>query len=456
MLIIRHAIIFNLPDFESFIQWMLCHFSSIFQNMDSTYTNSLESQISSENPDKPSQVLEYMTFFPTFMNILNTLTGPEVLSVSNSMTLIGLVYSISMMVGTTILSYLGTIIVLKLRESVDAESINELATKIVGKWCGNAYSILTLCFTYSCQVAYLFIGADSIIKWADLLGLHGWDHGMKRALLVLIYALVLPVLLTIPRELKILSIISTGAILCQVLYVSGMIYEAIRIFPSKGIDPSCESYVGGLVFFNAFAIYSMLYAFPSVVLPLVRYYHPDMRKRYFLIGSSFVACFSITIIPGTIGYLLFGAGTNQIVISSFPNNDIFMQIVRVGFFIVVNASFAVVSITVMQDISSICYKVQNPADLPFWKRLSALIISNAPPVIIAMFMLEIRPAFEVGGAFGGCLSNFFVPPLLYVILSKKKWYTPLNILMLMFSLFGLVSAIIATYQAVVDAMHPDS
>lgn len=422
--------------------------------MDSKISRVSESSLLSD-ASETSKMPEYDKFFPSFMNILNTLTGAEVLSVSNSMTLIGLVYSIVLMVGTTILSYLGTVIVLHIRHKVDAESINELATKIIGKWGGNSYSALTLCFTYSCQVAYLFIGAESVIHWTELAGLKGWNHGIKRSLQVMIYAVFLPVVLTIPKELKVLSIISTGAIICQIMYVSGMIYEGIRYFPKQGFAPTVETHIFGIQFFNAFAIYSMLYAFPSVVLPLVRNYNPNMRKRYFLIGASFMACFSITLIPGTIGYLLFGRATNQIVYASFEHTDIIMQIVRIGFFIVVNASYAIVSITVMQDISSIIFKVEDPGSLPLCKRVSALLISNVPPVLIAMFLPEIRPAFEVGGAFGGCLSNFFVPPLLFVILSEKRWFHPLNLAMLAFSLFGLVSAAIATYQAVIDAMHPD-
>ena len=109
----------------------------------------------------------------------------------------------------------------------------------------------------------------------------------------------------------------------------------------------------------------------------------------------------------------------------------------------------------MQDLSSIFCHVEDPADLPFKKRVIALLVANLPPVAFAMFLPEIRPAFEVGGAFGGCLSNFFVPPLLYVILSKKRWFSPMNLLMIAFSLFGLVSAVIATYQAVVDALNPE-
>jgi amino acid permease len=397
---------------------------------------------------------EEMKFLPTFVNILSTLTGAEVLSVSNSMTLMGYIPSVIMMVCTTILSYFGTIIVLKLREKVAAESINELATRIIAPWAGTVYSSLTLCFTYSCQVAYLIVGADSVTHWIGMAGYPQYESGVRRSIVVLIYALILPVLLSVPREMKILSLISSFAVFIQAFYVSGLIYEGIRYLPKQGIDPTVESYIkGGMLFFNAFAIYSQLFAFPSVVLPLVRYFSKDMQKRAQLIGASFVSCFSISFIPGVIGYLIFGSETHQISISSFPSNDVVIQIIRVGFFVVVNASYAVVSITVMQDISSLLYKVQNPADLPFFKRVSALFLANALPVGIAMILPNVRPAFEIGGAFGGCLSNFFIPPLLWVVKSSKKWYHPFNILMSLFSLFGLVSAGIATYQAVVDAIH---
>jgi len=422
------------------------HFSNIESIESSSYV-----AIDSADPDRPGPG-EYMTFFPTFMNILSTLTGVEVMSVSNSMTFCGFVYSIAMMVFTTILSYIGTIVVITMQKRVRAESINDLATKIVGKWGGQAYSTLTLCFTYSCQVAYLIVGAKSVVNWIGMLGYTEWTVGYRRSLVVLGYALVIPVALSIPRDLEILSTVSTAAIGCQVLYISTMIYEAIKMLPKQGIHITVESGTMGMQFFNAFAIYSMLYAFPSVVLPLLRCYPPDMKKRYFLIGASFVACFSVTIIPGSIGYLIWGTETNEIVINSFDPHDPYVQAVNIAFFLVVNASFAVVSITVMTDISGIVFRSHQPAKLPFTKRLIALIISDAPPVLVAMILPNVRPAFEVGGAFGGCLSNFFVPPLLWILQSDYKWYHWTNILMLLFSLFGLVSAAIATYQAVEEAI----
>ncbi|EAY22036.1 hypothetical protein TVAG_456710 [Trichomonas vaginalis G3] len=233
-----------------------------------------------------------------------------------------------------------------------------------------------------------------------------------------------------------------------------MIYEGIRYFPKYGFNPTCETNIGGLNVFNAFAIYSMLFALPSVVLPLVRDYDPNMGKQFFLVGGAFLTSFVIVVIPGTICYLIFGVDTKQISISSFDSKDIVMQIVRVGFFIVVNASYAIIGLSVVQDIASVMFGVENPSKLPTGKRLITIFITNLPPVTVGMFLPEIHPVFEVGGAFGGCLANFFVPPLLYVLVSRYRWFNPTNLFMIALSCVGIMVAGLATYQAVIDAITP--
>lgn len=397
---------------------------------------------------------KYMHTFPTYMNVLSMITGAEVLSVSNSMTLTGVVSSVITLASVAIFSYTCTIIILKVRSKTNSENINDIASTIIGRWFGNLYSIINLCFTFSCLTAYIYIGAESAIGWAMLAGLKGWDTGMRRSLLVLIYSLLVPVALTIPRHLKILSLISTGAIFTQFLYLFGMIYEGIVYLPKYGFNPTCETNIGGLNVFNAFAIYSMLFALPSVVLPLVRDYDPHMGKQFFLIGSAFLTSFVIVVIPGVICYLIFGADTKQISISSFDGKDIVMQVVRVGFFIVVNASYAIIGLNVIQDLGSVMFSAENPAKLPSGKRFVLIFLTNLPPVAVGMFLPEIRPVFEVGGAFGGCLANFFVPPLLYVLVSRYRWFHPYNLFMILLSMVGLMVAGLATYQAVQDVLTP--
>jgi len=102
------------------------------------------------------------------MNLLNTLVGAEILGIANSMTLCGLNLSVVLMVITALLSYAATIIVIRLQNRTSAESINDLAAKLLGIWGGNLLSIMTLTFTYSCQVAYLVIGSETIESWLKI------------------------------------------------------------------------------------------------------------------------------------------------------------------------------------------------------------------------------------------------------------------------------------------------
>ncbi|EAY22037.1 hypothetical protein TVAG_456720 [Trichomonas vaginalis G3] len=100
---------------------------------------------------------KYMHSFPTYMNALSMITGAEVLSVSNSMTLTGIVSAVITLASVAIFSYTCTAIILKIRSKTNTESINQLATTIVGRWFGNLYSIINLCFTFSCLTADIYI-----------------------------------------------------------------------------------------------------------------------------------------------------------------------------------------------------------------------------------------------------------------------------------------------------------
>lgn len=407
----------------------------------------------SENELLSSQATpRYSSCFITMMNLMNTLVGAEILGIANSMTLCGLYVSVGLMVITALLSYASTVLVIRLQNRTGAESINDLAAKLLGRWGGNLLSALTLCFTYSAQVAYLVIGSESIESWLKLGNMESWTKGWRRSIVVFVYGMILPIALTIPRKMDFLDTASTAAIGCLIVFVIVMIIKGCIMFPKQGISPTVESYNFGMNLFNAISIYAMIFALPSIILPLVKPFHPSLRKRYFLIGSAFITCFTIILVPSVIGYLLFGKDTEQIIFSSFSPKDILIQVVRVTFFFVVNASFPVVGIAVATDISDLVFHNHNPAELPWKERIICLAIADLPPLVVAMVLPKVRPALEIGGAFGGCLTNFFFPAALWFRQSGRKWYYWSNLLMLIFAGFGVISSIIATYQAIVDAI----
>jgi amino acid permease len=149
---------------------------------------------------------------------------------------------------------------------------------------------------------------------------------------------------------------------------------------------------------------------------------------------------------------MFGVDTDQVVIHSFPNNDVLIEVVNIGFFLVVNASYVMVALQVMTDLGAMIYNEHDPKKISWKRRAPLLLLTNGLPVVIAMVLPSVRPAFEIGGAFGGCLSNFFFPAVLYWWYSGLKIWHWKSLLLGFIALFGFISMVLGTYEAVVDAI----
>jgi len=419
--------------------------------------NSFTSDITiTEFSENTVNTQKYVSFFSTVMNLLNSLIGAEILSISNSMRFCGVYVSIGLMTATALLSYFATIMTIKLEKDVNAESLSDMATKILGKAGSRVLAFLTLFFTYSCEVAYLIIGGNNISSWLSLIRLNAWTTGYRRSIVMLIYSLVLPVMLTLPKQITFISMFSTFAFFSVLGFTGVMIFKGYSYFQTHTINPTVKSYEFNLGFFNALAIYSLMFALPAIILPVLKPFHPSISKRYRVVGTSFFACYMFVIIPGVIGYLMFGQETHEIILTSFSNGDLAVQAVRVGLFIAVTASYPVIMLSIGSDLSALIFHQNNPNNLNTKSRSLVLLVGNIPPVLVAMVCPFISPVLAIGGALGGCMTNFFFPSLMWLVNSKKHKLHWTNIFCLLLVIFGFVSACIATYRAVIVAMHPHS
>jgi hypothetical protein len=402
--------------------------------------------------------IRYQSFIVALINLLNTLIGPEILCIANSMIFCGVYISVCMMAFTAIISYIATGLILNLQRACGACSINEMATKIVGRWFGQVFSGINLCLTFSNNVAYLVVGSQQVCDWIRLAGpeYEKWTHGFRRSLVVLIYALSLPIALSIPPQMTFIDTASMFAIIGQIFFAKSVIIRSVPWFQShQAFNPTCESAKLDIGFFNAFAIYSTLFALPSVVLPQLEPFSPKLGSRYSLIMAAFFCAFLIDVIPSTVGYLRFGKNTNEILVHSFledNRSDVLMEFVNFGFFLISNACYVIVSLQIMTDLGAMIYNEHDPKRIKWKRRIPLLFLTNIVPLCVAMILPSVRPAFEIGGAFGGCLSNFFFPAVLY------WWYNGLGIwhwkslLLGLLALFGLISMIFGTYEAIIDAV----
>jgi hypothetical protein len=140
------------------------------------------------------------------------------------------------------------------------------------------------------------------------------------------------------------------------------------------------------------------------------------------------------------------------IIDTYPDGDPLMIAVRVGFFVVVSFSWPLTHPAVAASWGAMLYGVNNPIDLDGVRRVVVLVASNAIPLVIGMFLREVRPALEVGGAIGGCIGNFSFPALMWVIHSDKPKRHWSNVLAIGLFVFGIGTAILSTYYAILDAI----
>lgn len=394
---------------------------------------------------------KYVSLFGTVMTLLNTILGAGVLSIANSFTFCGIVPSIFILTLVTSLSYISAVIVIQLQMKTKVENLDALAKLTTGTIGSIVLQISNIIFCYSCMMTYLIMGTEFIISWLAMAGVDASGR-WPRALVALIFSLGIPVACSVPRKLSVLSWISTMALFALAFYTVAVIIEGGIRLPRDGIHPTAETINMNLGIFNALAIYSLSFALAVAVVPIIIHSEPNLTTRYRIIGLTFFFSYVIVMIPGAIGYLIFGNESNPIILLSFGDNIIFL-LVKIGYFVVLSASYPAIGLTVLTTVSRTIYKVDDAGELPWRKRIVALVIENLIPVLVAMFFPNVRFAMTIGGSLGGSLSNFLFPPLYYIILSKKRWYHWLNILLIIMATFGVIAAAIATYQAVVDAIQ---
>ncbi|EAY05210.1 Transmembrane amino acid transporter protein [Trichomonas vaginalis G3] len=398
-----------------------------------------------------SPTIKFVGVVPMIMNILNTVLGAGILSVSNSFTFCGLIPSVLMLCASAIFTYISTIMVIKMAAITNSDSLGYLAMKTVGKYGSLLLSISLLCFCYACMTAYLIMSTEIIQGWLLLAGVNT-NTFAKRSLVCVCYSLFLPIMLTVPKHVGFLNYASTFCFFSLIAYVAGMIYKAIILLPKQGIDPTVETSSFGIKIFNSLGIYSLSFALAGVIIPIIRNMQPNLHKRYVATGSAFFLSFVITLVPGMLGYLIFGRSAKPLILSNFPDDDIIFIIVRVACCIVLTASYPALGVTILAVYSRVFYKTENHAALAWKHRIVVLICQNILPLAIAIFLPNVRPAMGIGGAFGAGTSNLVLPPLMWVIFNEKKWTHWTNLLSLLMFVVGTAAAGIATYEAVLDCI----
>ncbi|OHT10433.1 Transmembrane amino acid transporter protein [Tritrichomonas foetus] len=393
--------------------------------------------------------------FATIMNLLNSMLGAGILSVPSTFVNTGLSVSIILSILMCAISFACTLLVVQLSFDTNTIGLGDLTFTILGRVGTIILTILNVIFLMTAMVAYLILGGDMITSWFELGGI---DVTSKtyHAIVILVYSIVLPVILTIPRDISFLKYFSTATVISIIFFMISLIYKASDYsIKNGGINPTCHPGKIDFTLFSSLAVYGLSYALPAVVLPAIRMYNPELKKRKRVILYAIVLCFILITVPGITGYVIFGDKTDGNILKNFDPNDVLMIICRCCFFVVVSCAYPMLSQSVMSMWAQLIFKHELHSDLPTMKRTVVFLLNNLIPMALAMFLPTAKPILTIGGAFGGCIVDFVLPSIMYVKFHKgeQKWWSYKFILCYLCGLFGLVTGGIATYQAVVDAIN---
>lgn len=409
---------------------------------DETYTDS-------------KQAIKYIGFFGTFMNLLNLMHGSGMLTISNSFTFCGLVPSTMVFLFAALVCYGIGVMTIKLSFNLETDSLGEMVSKYLGKYGAGLYHFSMILFCLSCMISYVIIGGTTVCEWIGWTGIDIKPDNENKwyyKLVVLGFS-ILPVSFTIPKKMGCLSGFSFFSVVCLFVYVIAIIYRGIAKLPFDGINPTVKTSDFRIEALNSFSLYLLSFSLAAFILPVLATTHPVYKRRLGLMSLSYLCCILFVGSTGLIGYLLFGADAAPNILNSFPSSDILMVIVRICYFFVITATYPVIALSIMQTLSRVFYNIDNPVDLPNKSRAIVLVIVNLPTVLLGMFMPNIRPAMAIGGAFAGCVTNFILPPLVWIRSSKEKLSHWSNVGCILIIVFGVVSTVTCTYESIVDAIR---
>lgn len=389
----------------------------------------------------------------TIFNMINSILGAGILSIGNCFIPTGYVVSIILLLLIAFLSYVASIMIVKLSADLNVNGLSELANVLTGKVGSISLSILNLLYLITGLIVYLVLAGDTLESWFKLGG-HDYSSRYKRALMILIYS-VIPISLTIPRQISFLKYFSTATVICILFYLVSNTYKfSDYVHGNKGVNPTTDVVLCKFDIFSSFATYGVAFALPAVIMPSLRMYEKSLSKRMRATFIAILLAFIFVTLSGVTSYSIFGTSTKSNILNNYSDNDKLVIAIRAGFFIVVTSAYPMLSQSVISAWGFLIFRVENSRDLETKKRVLLLVLCSLIPLIIAMFLPTIKPAISVGGALGGVFTDFFYPPLFWIIHHKNDYskFDYRRILCIIFMVFGLITAVISTYQAVVNAI----
>jgi hypothetical protein len=288
-------------------------------------------------------------------------------------------------------------------------------------WVMYAIAIIILCFAN--MFACVIVGGGRVADWLRLIpGVKIAANGWLYKAVIFGYAILCPVAFAFPRNLGFLSVFSSISILCVFLYVGSMYYEAGVHLSHEGISPTVKHSAFNSGIFTSFSLFMAAFSMVAFILPVLSATKTVTKKKIILVTAGYGCLFTSCISTGILGYLMFGKDVKANILDSLPH-DTLVLIVGFSLFFVIGATYPVIEISVKTLFAFGIFHVMDANELSTRKRLFVIGCSNVIPVLLAVFVPNIKPAMAIGGASGGAITTFIFPPLIWLFASQDKWST---------------------------------
>lgn len=390
--------------------------------------------------------------FGTTMNLLNSLIGAGILSIPHTFTHCGLFTSIILLIAMGLLSWISTILVLSLKNKTGAVGFDDLVRRVLGKVGSVSFSVLNLIFLICAPIAYLILAVDMIISWLSLAKINA-SNSLTRSIIVFLYANIIPIPMTIPKNIRFLSYFSTVSLFSILFFVVSMVIKASIAIQNEGVEKSVSYGKVNINLFAALSIYSASFALPAVVIPIIRPYYVSIKKRRRITLIAMTIALILCSVSGISGYIIYGQKTNGNILKNFDDDDILIILVRSAFFFVVSFAYPAIAQAIMASWSDVIFHQNNQSALPSRKRFFIVFLTNIIPLLVAMLLSSAQAAIAIGGAIGGTFVCYIYPPIMAIVESGKPITSISNILCILFAFFGFITLCLSTYYAVVGAIQ---
>ena len=310
-------------------------------------------------------------------------------------------------------------------------------------------------FTLTCS-AYLIIIGDYMPLVAREIGNYSSDSDsiiITREFWIFLFLIILILPTTALKKLDQLRFSSTIAICCFI-YVT-IIVILFALFPDADTFKLEDDAIGetsflptnALDFFEAAPLYVFAYGgHPLAFILTNELENPTLKRINITLINAFGFVTIVYAIVGVTGYATFGDQTATNILLNYPDDNIWIIIVRIGLSIAVAFSYPVLANSWKQSMASLLFRVdkygKDANDLEWYKYYTLVAILIFATVIISMLTDDLGIVSKLQGSTAGTFLQIVAPGLIYYYYDKKLDRTMLDNKMHNFKWKGAILLII--------------